>query len=198
MVRVWDIADGHVVVRHPSGAVRLDTRTPMPVRLGAKSWSGSFGFTNPGGSKLEFSTSRGDYKLTVPAVLQSTQSIDMGAYPASLPAAKWWYGEVRLRQTKKLDVGGDGKYLVALLGRAQNVWSEWVAWPGGSLVLEIGFDDNDPIWLWRHMHVAVVNGRWQLQVRHSNAFFQSNWSRVVPSLVSTYQIDVNLDYGTYK
>lgn len=198
MPRVWELADGHVMVRHPSGAVRLDTRTPMPVRLGTKSWSGALNFANPGGSKLEFSTTRGDYRLTVPAVLQSMQAVDMGAYPAAQPAAKWVHGEVRVKQTQKLDVGGDGKYLVALLGRKQNVWSEWIAWPGGSLVLEIGFDDNDPIWLWRHMHVAVVGGRWRLEARHSNAAFTSNWSRVVPSLVSRYQVDVNLEYGTYK
>lgn len=202
MVRLFEGVGGHLVGRRADGVETFNTRAPMPRKLGSLSVTGKVvDFPNPPGTSYEINSSF-QFKMNVPAVDQKITVVDLGAYPSGLPLPDFISALVRVRRTSAntyiAGSGGTGRFVAHQLTGVQNAWSEWFAWGGGSMLVDLFFNNNDPPMGWRSWALDVQAGRWVIEARNSNAAFSSTFSSLASTIATTYELDIDLLWGAFK
>lgn len=195
MVRIYDESDGHFRFSRPNGYVALDTRRPMPARIGSFSVSDvEVAYAQTPGEEIEGEgTSVGiRYWMTTPAYNGLRRSISLGAFSGAVPPSIIT-GRIRIRRTLQ---GGN---LTGLL-EAPLAINEWIMWSGGSLLLE-HFGQANKIWMWRYLDLRVADGNWLLECRQGNDKYVTDKSygpfmRI--STASTFRIDLALQWYVFR
>lgn len=202
MVRVWDVSGGELVVRRPDGTVVLDTASPLPAKIGEDSFSGvAVNFSNPSGTTLIGSGS--SQRFSVPARNEVVEQT-LGAYGgAGTPDVIWARAQFRW------DDVGDVSGLFAFdtvtpffTGPGTSFpdgYSNWIAWPGGSLLIAGFTGDNEPIRIWRHISLKKSGSNWVLEKRQSCSAFQSNPSSYAGTgFFAQFTMNIVIAYGVLK
>lgn len=197
MAKLFEQSAGHLIFRRPDGYVALDTRKPMPARIGSLNVTNlTVDFPKTPGEQLKAEgytqpVFHIKYHTITPAYSGRVKQIDLGAFTGSVQPSII-YGRVRIRRT--LQGGNVTGHLEAPLAT-----NEWLQWPGGSLLLE-HFGQASKIWMWRHLDIEVSGGRWRLNCRQGNDYYdtEESLSIVAQSTQSTFQIDLALEWGVFR
>ena len=202
MVRLFEGVNGHLVGRRADGVETFNTRAPMPRVLGSLSVTGRVvNFPNPPGTNYDVNTSF-QFRMNVPAVVQAITLVDLGAYPSGMPLPDFIASKARVRRTSDGTYisggGGFGRFVAHQLTGGTNEWSEWFAWSGGSMLVDLFFNNNDPPLGWRSWALDVQAGRWVLEARNSNAAFSSTYATRLSTIATTYELDIDLIWGAFK
>lgn len=198
-MRLFEQTGAHLVFRRKgSGYVALDTSRPMPCLLGSKTWTNlqlDWPYTSYEAIRGEGTFSGIRYWTEMQAHDVLTKK-DLGAFTGVTP--KMFLGQIRVRRTRQ------GQVVTGYM-EAPIAVNEWIEWPGGSLLLEVLGQSNEPIKMWRHMEIAVEAGRWVLNMRQSSRAFVTEKSYrggvqdpVEAYTTSQFFIDLNVSWGYFR
>lgn len=210
MVDVWKITpSGHLVIRKPSGAITFNTAQPMPAQIGEDVFTGvTVAFENIAGTSI--GGSAGNLYFSVPAA-DETANQTLGAYSGSgTPDIIWARARFREEPAYGTTLGNTlrGFFVTNLVDIDPSTlppivtswpYTDWIAWPGGSIMMGICTGDNEPIRIWRHMHVLKSGSNWVLQKRQSSSAFNTNGAADPgDGFRQQWTMDIRIAYGVLK
>lgn len=198
MPRILEKSGGHIVIRNATGEEVLNTAKPMPVRRGLALYSGiALSWGEPPGTTAELGS--GGIRRKWPRTAQHVADVVLGAYSGGARLPDYISATASFTRTsgQQGEYGTSGKGLYSVLSE-YTFGSEPIIWGGGSLIAEILYDDNDPLWGIRHLNLVVKNGNWVVEMRHSNEAFTPPFSSVAYSLASTYTMNIDIEWGLFK
>lgn len=195
MVKMLEADSGHLIIRKADGTEVFNTANPMPVRRGLVAYSGiTIDMPDPPGTTYAANASF-DIQTKWPTA-NTVTDIDLGPYVDTI-APGFIAAAIRARRTLVPTPLGNSRRVYQQLAQG-SVFTSWQVWGGGSYLAEIIFDDNDPILGMRHLALAVKSGRWVIEARHSNVAFDSTFQSQVYSMHSTYEVDLEIEWGILK
>lgn len=191
MVRLLDITAGRIRMRQPGGRVVLDTDQRMPAIVDEQTFNNvvlDYDYPASASEEAQIVSGGFEYRWVVPAY-NADPLKTLGAFSGTTAPD---FVLSRARFSRDITGGVDNRNF-----KTGVVADAWVAWPGGSLLIEAAPQNNNNwIWLWRYLSLAVSGGNWVVRMSQGNEAYTTEWSSVRrPGPRSRFSMDIVIAWG---